>query len=349
MPARPDRQAKERVVLENLAKHGEPAAAGLSRIIAAERPDMLLIDPMLWGSATVAEKSGIPWASLAHNPLMVRGTGLDPRGPGLPPRFGLFGKLRDLVVDMGLRASLTRSLEIVNALRHSLGLDLLSDFRDRYLTAPLIIAATAEPFEYPRTDWPRSVCFVGPLVWEPDEVRPSWINRLDERPLVVVAGSSIPEYTTSNHWIHVVFEALANEPVQVVATLPSEAVPSRVPANVIVNSFVSHGWLLPRAACVVCHGGFGVTSKALISGVPVVAIPQALDRFEVARRVAVAGAGVSLSERRLTPVRVRRAVKRAMASKAGALKVAQAFRAAGGALVAATAIERQLNTTPTRS
>jgi UDP:flavonoid glycosyltransferase YjiC (YdhE family) len=106
--------------------------------------------------------------------------------------------------------------------------------------------------------------------------------------------------------------------------------------------YLPHGQILPHAACVICHGGFGTTQKALAAGVPVVAIPFARDQFEVARRVEVARAGVLLSRTVLTPERIRVAVAEAMQCKRGAERIAAAFRTAGGEAMAASAIEELL-------
>ena len=40
--------------------------------------------------------------------------------------------------------------------------------------------------------------------------------------------------------------------------------------------------ILEIAACVVCHGGMGITQKALAAGVPVCAVPFGRDQPEVA-------------------------------------------------------------------
>ena len=340
IPVEKGRTAAERVWLENLRRTGEPLAEVLDGLIVAERPDFVLVDPVLWGTMIAAESSGISWGTLSHNPLSIRGHGLDVRGPGLRPPRGWIGRLRHHAADWYLRLSLRTSLELLNALRQRRGLAPVADFRERYIAAPLIIAATAEPFEYPRQDWPRSIVFVGPLFWEPDGEQPPWLEALDDRPLILLAGSTVPEYRISSAWINVVFEAFESQPIQIIATLPTDDVAHGVPANVRIAPFVPHAYLLGRAQCVICHGGFGITAKALAAGVPVVAVPQVLDRFEVARRVQEAGAGVMLNARTLTPSRVRAAVNEAMARRSGARRIAAAFQRAGGPAVAADAVER---------
>jgi UDP:flavonoid glycosyltransferase YjiC (YdhE family) len=76
--------------------------------------------------------------------------------------------------------------------------------------------------------------------------------------------------------------------------------------------------------------------------VPVCAVPFGRDQFEVARRVEVAGAGARLPATRLSPERLRAKVRAASARRPGAEAIARAYRAAGGAVAAADAVERRL-------
>jgi MGT family glycosyltransferase len=111
------------------------------------------------------------------------------------------------------------------------------------------------------------------------------------------------------------------------------------PPNAHVERFVPHSPVLERAACVVCHGGMGITQKALAAGVPVCVVPFGRDQFDVARHVEVAGAGSRLPASRLRPERLRSAVREAMSKKVGAERIAATFAAAGGPRMAAEALE----------
>ena len=66
-----------------------------------------------------------------------------------------------------------------------------------------------------------------------------------------------------------------------------------------------------QADVVVCHGGMGITQKALAAGVPVCVVPWGRDQLEVAAHVVAAGAGTRVARRRLTPQRLAAAVERA--------------------------------------
>jgi MGT family glycosyltransferase len=250
---------------------------------------------------------------------------------------GPLGRLRDGSL---LRLSLlgwNKILPRLNRVRATAGAPALSSVMELYGRAPLTLAYTSEPFEYPRSDWPSSVRLVGPSNWEPASQAPAWIRDL-RQPVVLVTTST--EYQGDERLLQVALDALAQEPVTVIATSPAgRSTDLRVPQNARVESFVPHGPILEVAACVVCHGGMGITQKALSAGVPVCAVPFGRDQPEVARRVEVARAGTRLPAGRLNPARLREAVREAMTMREGASRVARAFEAAGGGPAAADALE----------
>jgi UDP:flavonoid glycosyltransferase YjiC (YdhE family) len=86
----------------------------------------------------------------------------------------------------------------------------------------------------------------------------------------------------------------------------------------------------------------GITQKSLLAGVPVCIVPFGRDQLEVARRVELAGAGTRLLAGRLNAVRLRQAVREAVAKKPEAERVAARLRGAGGADAAATELENLL-------
>jgi MGT family glycosyltransferase len=205
---------------------------------------------------------------------------------------------------------------------------------------PVLLYLTAEPFEYPRSDWPSNVRMVGPMSWDPPADRPAWLSAI-EGPLVLVSTSS--EFQDDGRLVAVALEALAEEELTVLATLPSADSPSvPVPANARLERFVPHGPVLERAVCAITHGGMGVTQKAIAAGVPVCAVPFGRDQLEVARRVEVSGAGTRLPVSRLNPRRLRAKVQEAIAAREGARRIAAAFEAAGGAPAGADAVESLL-------
>jgi MGT family glycosyltransferase len=309
---------------------------------AIDDADALLIDCTAWGAAIAAETSRRPWAMFGHFPLPIASRDAPPYGLGLAPRRDALGRARDALMRRVVLAPLERMvLPPLNQLRAKEGLKPLSDATHFFAgTAPLVLYYTAEPFEYPRRDWPPSVRLVGPGVWDPPADPPEWLDAV-ERPLLLVTCSS--EFQDDGKLARTALELADGEYEVAVTTAGVDPAELPVPAGAHVQRFLPHRPLLQRAACVVCHGGMGITQKALAAGVPVCAIPFGRDQFEVARRVEIAGAGVRLPAGQLNPRRLRRAIEAAIAKRQGAQAIAAAFRAAPGPAGAAQELESLIN------
>ena len=301
----------------------------LRRAIEDERPDVLLVDINTSGAMAVAETSGVPWATWCPYFLPIPSRDAPPFG------------LRDRLLSPVLYGIYNRLAPDLDAVRAELGAPPARRIEREMLRAPLMLYMTAEPFEYPRSDWPPSVRMVGPGIWDPPAKSPAWLEEL-KRPLVLVTCST--EFQNDGKLAQAALEALAGEDVSVVVTTggvdPSSFTP---PPNARVERFVPHRPVLERAACVVCHGGMGITQKALAAGVPVCVVPFGRDQFDVARHVEVADAGTRLPASRLRPDRLRSKVREAMGKKDGAERIAAAFASAGGPKAATEALEKLLN------
>jgi MGT family glycosyltransferase len=309
----------------------------LRRALQQERPDAVVVDVNAWGAIAVAGQSGLPFAAWCPCFTAFPSREAPPYGPGFAPAAGPLGRLRDRVAGRMLLARKDLRLRALNEVRHRLGAPQLASLADVPLEPPLLLYFTAEPLEYHRSDWPPGVRLVGPGVWSPPEDAPSWLEEI-ERPLVLVTCST--EYQDDGRLVETALTALADEPVEVVATTGAvDPGLFTAPPNARVVRFVSHDHLLDRAACVICHGGMGVTQKALSAGVPVCVVPFGRDQRETARRVEIAGVGTRLRARRLQPERLRTAVSLAMTRQDAARAMAKALAAAGGPRAAADALE----------
>jgi MGT family glycosyltransferase len=329
-----------RAVRSFLAR-AEHDAPDLRQAIAEERPDALLVDINSWGGLAAAEAWGGPWATFCPYPMALRSRDVPPFGPGLAPARGPLGRLRDLILRPIVLGTIERAmLPALNDVRNQMGLSPLARVDDLFLRPPLVIYMTAEPFEYPRSDWPQSILMVGPCEWDPPAEPPRWLEEITG-PIVLVTTSS--EFQDDGRLVQAALDGLAGEPYTVVATLPAgDPAGFHAPANARVERFIPHAAVLDRAICAVTHAGMGATQKALARGVPVCAVPFGRDQLEVARRVEVAGAGTRLPAQRLSPDRLRLKVCEALTKAEGARRVAQGFAAAGGPRAAADAFETRL-------
>jgi MGT family glycosyltransferase len=234
----------------------------------------------------------------------------------------------------------------VNAGRLEAGLDMLDEPDDVLLRPPVLLYLTAVPFEYPRPSWPASFRLVGPCPWEPPTPPLTWLAD-DPRPVVLVSTST--EYQDDGRLVTTAFAALSGrQDLLVLATAPAADTPDHdsPPPNCRIERFAAHRELLTRAVAVICHGGMGITQKALAAGVPVCAVPFGRDQLEVARRLEVSGAGTRLPAPDLTADALALAVEQAIAMRPQAESLAQAFAAAGGPAAAASAVEQLTAPTP---
>jgi MGT family glycosyltransferase len=322
-------RAALKIAVRTFLERAHHEVPDLRRAIDQVQPDAVIADVATWGALAAAEAWGGPWASFCPYPLPLPSMDAPPFGPGLRPARGALGHLRDRMLHPIVYGSVRKIVAPpVNEIRAECGLEEAGD--DFMVRAPLVLYMTAEPFEYHRSDWPPNVQMIGPCAWDPPAQAPDWLADV-QRPLVLVTTSS--EFQDDGRLVRTALTALADEDVDVVATLPAQdpAAIGEVPHNARVLPFVPHAALLERAAVAITHGGMGATQKALARGVPVCAVPFGRDQLEVARRVEVSGAGTRLPVRRLSPERLRAAVLEAMKCHGGAQRIAGAFERAGGA------------------
>jgi UDP:flavonoid glycosyltransferase YjiC (YdhE family) len=247
-------------------------------VLEGLRPDLVVSDVITVCGGMAAELLGIPWVELSPHPLYLPSAGLPPIGSGLAPGAGITGRLRD-----GLMRTLTaRSIRAGERQRATARLGIGLAAHDPGPRRRLI--ATLPALEVPRPDWPADAVVVGPLHFEPTAaVLPVAAG---DGPLVVVAPSTAATGTAG-------LAELALRHLVPGATLPtgSRLVVSRlVGADVDVPPWATVGLgrqdeLLRAADVVVCGGGHGMLSKALLAGVPMVVAPGGGDQWELANRV----------------------------------------------------------------
>ena len=117
-----------------------------------------------------------------------------------------------------------------------------------------------------------------------------------------------------------------------------------VPENVVLERYVPHTAVLPRAAAMVTHAGHSGVMTALAHGIPLVCLPgdprapnsmRAKDQPAIATRVVASGAGLRVDPN-ATVDQIRAAVARVLAE--------ESFRAAarrlGGRIVAERGADR---------
>jgi MGT family glycosyltransferase len=267
-----------RRAVRTFCRRGPHEVAELRTAIAAVDPDVVLVDVNCFGGQAAAEQWGGPWGIWTPYPLPAPSRDVPPFGPGFPPARGPIGRARDAVARPLVSGQYERMLTAMAAeIRAGAGLPPVARGSELLTRPPLNIYLSAEPFEYPRRDWPANVRLVGPCEWEPASTGTDLLDGPGD-PLVLVTTSS--EYQGDDALARTTTAALADLPLRVVVTVPAgNPADYSTPPNATVVRFAPHGPLLDRAVCAVTHGGMGATQKALARGVPVCAVPFGRDQL----------------------------------------------------------------------
>ena len=305
----------------------EAARALVPRVREFE-PDVVVADSAVAAPPLAAELTGVPVATLIPTvyPVQAPGAPFYPLGMRSPrTRLGRAAWSALARPTAPLRAQTSWLAEVpgrLNAVRAELGLPPLAaepaGFSTYGTISPgLCLVATFPQLEYPRR-WPAGVHVTGPMIAE----RPHPPVELPggDAPLVLVAASTAQD--PGRDLPRVALEALAEEPVRVIATLnePGARWDGPVPANARVVDWLSYGQVMPLAALVVCGGGHGTLVRALAEGAPVLVSPKHGDQPENGARLAWAGAGLSLPTALSRPGPVRWAARRILADPAFAAR-----------------------------
>ncbi len=288
----------------------------LEAIATRERPDVVIGDPTMLGALLQYLRGGPPFGVLGVLPLSSSSRDLAPFGLGLHPSTSPLGRVRNAVLNWAVEHIIFRSAQRAwNALRAKVGLPYGGSFFDEAQNAAFLIQPSVESLEYPRSDMPANVHFVGmlpaeaPASWTPPDF---WHELATDKPIVHVTQGTIAN--DAPELIAPTLEALADLDVLVIVSTGNKPIASmglgQLPANARIATFLSYPELLPRTSVMVTNGGYGGVQIALSHGVPCVVAGTTEDKPEVAARVAWAGAGIDLETSTPTPAQVRAAVLR---------------------------------------
>jgi UDP:flavonoid glycosyltransferase YjiC (YdhE family) len=161
-------------------------------------------------------------------------------------------------------------------------------------------------------DWDENVHVTGywfpeELDWQPPEGLRAFLDA-GPPPVFIGFGSMPvrdPERTTA-----MVLDALAQSGQRAIlhtgwGGLGGQAVPE----SVLPIAYAPYGWLFPRMAAVVHHGGAGTTGFGLRAGVPSIVVPFLFDQFYWGRRVHELGVGPApIPHKRLSAHRLAEAI-----------------------------------------
>lgn len=318
--------------------------ADLRAAYRRDRFDVLVGDVTAVGTGLAAELLNVPWVSVSLVPLTMPSRDLAPSGMALGPPTTWAGRVRDRVLRAVVPVASAPIERAYRAARDELDLGPGLPFAEALYSPQLVIATGSPSLEYPRSDLPETVHFVGRLEPESKPVAPPlWVETLSDEPRPVVFVTQGTLDTDPHDLLLPTLEGLAQLAVRVIATTSGRRVGDRFPANARLVDFVDYRSVLPYASVAVTNGGWGGVLAMLESDVPLVVAGSMHDKPEIAARVAWAGVGIDLRTGYPSPARIAAAVRKVLRERSyrdRAALIGAELRSLGGATRAAEVIEQ---------
>lgn len=184
--------------------------------------------------------------------------------------------------------------------------------------ADAVVQLSVQEFEYPRSDLPPTVEFVGPVLaakTKGDKELPEWWSDVQQARAVVHVTQGTFDNTDLDQLISPTLAALGDRDdlLVVVTTARADAtLTCPIPANTRVTDWLPYPALMPHVDVMVTNGGYGGVQYALSHGVPLVVAGETSDKAEVAARVDHTGVGVDLGTSMPTAAAIGDAVDRVL-------------------------------------
>jgi UDP:flavonoid glycosyltransferase YjiC (YdhE family) len=323
-------------------------------LAAAEGADLLVGNLATYATGLVAEKKGLPWASVMHIPMLFFSAHDPPLLPGFP---GFSQKLRFLgptfwgplgrLLKWGSRplARPWHRLRGQIGLPPVRGVNPLTDW-----CSPLLYLALFSKWLVDKQlDWPPKTVVTG-FPWL-DQDGSNGLPRalaqfLDDgpAPIVFTLGTAVAANAGAFYESSVQAARLLGRRAVLILNDPRNRLPT-LSDGVVAFDYAPFSELFPRATVVVHHGGVGTTGLAMRSGRPMLIMPCAWDQPDNAERVARLGISRTIPRRRYTPARVAAELRHLLDDppyERRAAEVGRRIRQEDGVRVACEALERLL-------
>jgi UDP:flavonoid glycosyltransferase YjiC (YdhE family) len=288
--------------------------------------EAIVFDSAFYAGRLVSEKLGVAaypiWPGPTPAPISKQAP---PPFFGLKPARGPLGKMRDWVVEKMVASSMKGGVGIWDDLRAREGLPpfrgSLMDVHNDTSRAMFMIGAPG--LDFPRSDWPKNMRFVGALMphKKPGGALPPPVAEKLARyagRVIVVSQGTIDNRDANKLFVPSLEALSSGERLVVVATggRHTEELRRRFPQEqALVEDWIDFDLLMPHASLFVCNGGYGSVMHALAHGVPLLVAGKLEAKNDINARLDYRGLALDLRTERPTPKQIARGVERVLGDR----------------------------------
>ncbi|WP_329041380.1 OleI family self-immunity macrolide glycosyltransferase [Streptomyces sp. NBC_00178] len=286
---------------------------------AAERPDVIVYDSAAHHAPILAERWQIP--AVAINPTIIPLSSSD-----------LFGSTPD--------PDAVAFLERYSRFLAAQGVE--RDLESLLFRPHRSIVTVPRSFMPDPDLYGDEFTFVGSLSTESD-TDVEW-SAEEDRPVLLITLGSV--YNDDLEFYRQCLAAFGHTDWRVIMAVGDQLDPAtlgEVPPNFEVRHWVPQASVLDRASAFVTHAGMGGTMEGLVRGVPLIAVPQAVDQLVTGPKIAELGVGCHIPREAVTVGSLRAALAEvtAPAFVARVKEMQRDILALGGASSAADVVEEE--------
>lgn len=336
----------KQIILPNL----RPMYEDLTKAVADA--EILISTEVVFAAASVAEKTGIKWATTTLAP----GTFLSAYDPFVPPTAPWLKHLRFLGSGFhkamyGIVEKMIDSwFEEYRIFRRELG---LSDDKNPLFEGKsdlLNLAMFSKVIGTPQPDWHSSTVQTGFCFYDGQNDLGNMPEKLGEflengePPIVFTLGSAAVMDARNFYDESIKAAKILNKRAVMLYGVFNQP-PQTLTENIVGFDYAPYSQIFPKAVCVVHQGGIGTTSQVLRAGVPMLVMPYSHDQPDNAARCERIGVARTISRNDYTGAKAAQEIKELLTDlsyKANALKTADIVKSEHGTKVACDAIEAVL-------
>ncbi len=306
--------------------------------------EILLVDQNEPAGGSVAEYLGIPFLTICNSLAINREADIPPVFTPWKYRNSWWTRLRNQIGYSLFDQIIQPINAVLNEYRRQWKLPTLIRCPDDTFSQFAQISQQPADFDFPRIALPACFHYVGPLRHPSSQVIPFPYEQLNGLPLIYASLGTL--YNTKSEVFRMIAAACAELEAQLVISHGGGMdvqTAQALPGSPLVVSYAPQLELLVRAQLTITHAGLNTVLDSLSNGVPMVAIPMAVDQPAIAARFSWTRAGEVVPLSRLNVPRLRAAVKRVLTEdsyRSSAARLKASILRAGGVGRAADIVEQ---------